>query len=152
MLDAPAFAGLLGAADAPCVGGGTVAVAVTLWVIASPARASEPLVLTGRAVAPLCDDLGATRAAPPPTLRLEETTLDVASSEETCAEDLAAALLTDAPNRESSAQVGGSLFRSTLRATLLVGASAPSSELARHAIESNARRGIRLRVERPPRS
>ena len=120
-----------------------VATTATLWLVALPAFASGPL----------CDDRGATRIAPNPTLVTPEQSLDIA-----LADDLATCF-----DRMEKAGYQGSRAPAELSVSVSADASlhariaaprvlrpdvrtAPAAE-----VSARARPGMRARVERPPR-
>jgi hypothetical protein len=120
----------------------------TLWLVALPAFASGPL----------CDDRGATRIAPNPTMVTPEQSLDIAFGD-----DLSACF-----DRMEKAGFHGSRAPAEITTSIAADAALPvrarapwSSRLASDSPESSvvpasevsarARPGIRTRVERPPR-
>jgi hypothetical protein len=115
-------------------------VALALWLVASPASAS----------APLCDDRGASGLAPPPTLDLQNASVDVGMSPDSCPDGVerdASFHQGRVPEPLPSPTVANALPVDA-RVTVIPGGAwrrSSSFELAA------ARLGVRDRLERPPR-
>jgi hypothetical protein len=119
----------------------TVAAAFAVWAVATPAWAA----------APMCDPRGATGIAPAPQLQQPQTSIDVASPDEECADVAAVTTTLDSgrapePTPPQAAQdpVVANVTPATLPAPLV-------GSFARDGVTGSERAGARSRVDRPPR-
>ncbi len=117
----------------------TAAMAVVVWLVATPARAA----------APQCDTRGATTFAPAPTLDPPQASIDIGDGNDPCAPDFALdGLRTGTPSPE---EVGGASPEATIPARAIVAAPPVTRAPRLFTFTWGERSGVRGSVERPPR-
>jgi hypothetical protein len=136
------------------------ATALALWLVAVPAFAAESAESEADAraaraaanAAPMCDDRGATRLAPPPSLVADGPSLEVGPAPASCNGSITAGEQATPSDGDPSQNVpNGSEWLATFPSTharVLI----PDSTLAlRRDDQLVPSAGVRARVERPPR-
>jgi hypothetical protein len=119
------------------------AAALAVWAIATPAYAVE---------APLCDPRAATGIAPAPQLQQSQTSLDVAPAQEDCGPFDSLEVTLDGGRSPAPAPPSIAAQEDAVATSAVYVVPAPNvGMLALGEALGSARRGARLRLDRPPR-
>lgn len=124
---------------------------VALTALATFLVAGSALAASARGAAPLCDDRGATRLAAPPTVQLPQRSLEAATVEDrACDErhDVADSYRDGQRGPETRSPLDGEAAL-PVRPPRVAGPGLTRTAEVRRSLQG--RRGVRARVDRPPR-